>query len=86
MLFAILRHYGIPQVIVNVIYAFYMNSKYTVSVGNKLSDEFNISSGVLQGDVLAPYLFIIVIDYVMTRSQNNYGFIYKQRKSRRHCD
>ena len=38
MLFAILRHYGIPQVIVNAIYAFYMNSKSAISVGNKLSE------------------------------------------------
>ena len=55
-------------------------------MGNKLSDSFKISSGVLRGDVLASYLFIIVIDYVMNRSQRNFGFIYKKRTSHRYPD
>ena len=29
------------------------------------SDEIKLSVGVLQGDTLAPYLFDIVIDYVL---------------------
>ena len=75
-----------PQVIVDSISRFYASSKVAVSVGNKLSATFQISSGVLQGDVLAPYLFIIVIDFVMSRSQRNFGFIYKKRTSQRYPD
>ena len=30
-----------------------------------ITDIFNILTGVLQGETLAPYLFIIVIDYIM---------------------
>ena len=42
-----------------------------------------MSTGVLQGDVLAPFLFIIVIDYVMKNSGKDYGFITHPRRSSR---
>ena len=29
---------------------------------------FEITTGVLQGDTLAPFLFIICLDYVLTKS------------------
>ena len=29
---------------------------------------FNIDAGVLQGDILAPYLFILCLDYVLQTS------------------
>ena len=47
----------------------------------------NISTGVLQGDTLAPYLFAIVVDYVMRKAINGkeeeFGFTLHPRKSRR---
>ena len=55
------------------IQSFYINSRAAVSVS-------------LQGDVLAPYLFIIVIDYVMVLSQQEFGFMYKKRTCRRSPD
>ena len=36
----------------------------------------------MKGDVLAPYLFTIVVDYVMSRSEGDFGFIYKTGTSR----
>ena len=32
---------------------------------------FDITTGVLQGDTLAPYLFIIYLDYIMRTSIDN---------------
>ena len=32
---------------------------------------FDILAGVLQGDTLAPYLFVIVIDYCMRKAVND---------------
>jgi hypothetical protein len=32
---------------------------------------FNLSVGVLQGDTLAPYLFVIVMDFVMRTSMSD---------------
>ena len=75
MMFAILRHYGIPEKIVHAIRTLYENSTSKVLVDGKTSAEFKTTTGVLQGDVLAPFLFIIVIDYVMRNSEGSYGFV-----------
>ena len=51
------------------------------------TDYFEILVGVLQGDTLAPYLFAIVIDYVMRRAisdrAHELGFTLQPRRSRR---
>ena len=54
------------------------------------TETFNILAGVLQGDTLAPYLFVIVIDYVMRTAlqgrENKLGFQLRKRKSIRLSD
>ena len=70
MMFAILRHYGIPEKIVKAIRTIYEHSTSRVLVDEKLSEEFKTNTGVLQVDVLASFLFIIVIDYVMGNSED----------------
>ncbi len=67
-MFKILRHYGIPEKIVTAIKLLYTNSRSSVLVEGQLTGEFTVNNGVLQGDTLAPLLFIIVIDYVMKNS------------------
>jgi hypothetical protein len=52
---AFLRHYEVPERLVNAISNLCTNSKAAVLVGGKLSRYFDIWSGVLQGDVLAPF-------------------------------
>ena len=42
----------------------YKNMKVTVRSSDGDTDFINIVSCVLQGDKLAPYLFIICLDYV----------------------
>ena len=43
--------------------------------------------GVLQGDTLAPFLFVIVLDYAMRKAiegkEQTYGFTIEPAKSRR---
>lgn len=70
----ILRHYGIPEKVVKAINCLYSNSKSKVRIGNEYSDEFLVNEGVRQGDTLAPFLFIIVLDYVMKKTTANVGF------------
>ena len=69
----ILRCYGIPEKIVNIIKCLYEGSTSAVRVDGSLSKEFLITTGVLQGDTLAPFLFIIVLDYVLRNTEATTG-------------
>ena len=44
-------------------------------IHNRLSEPFNTSTGVLHGDTLAPFLFVIVLDFVMSSVPNDFGFV-----------
>ena len=52
------------------------------------TEDFEITAGVLQGDTLAPFLFVIVLDYALRKAidgkEDELGFTLKPRKSRRH--
>ena len=46
---------------------------------------FKTTSGVLQGDKLSPYLFIVLLDYAHKRTlQDDVGFVVRKRNDRRH--
>ena len=61
-LFQILHAYGIPEKIVKAIQVMYIKTSAVVLIPEGETANFNINTGVLQGDPLAPYLFIIVLD------------------------
>ena len=46
----------------------YKNMKVKVHLPDGDTDYFDIVAGVLEGDALTPYLFIICLDYVLTTS------------------
>ena len=47
-----------------------------------MSEPFRVTTGVLQGDTLAPFLFVIVLDYAMRKIPPGYGFtIHKQPRT-----
>ena len=46
----------------------YRNTKVKVRSPDGDTEYFDIVAGVLQGDTLAPYLFIICLDYVLRTS------------------
>ena len=81
----ILAAYGIPNELLNAIDILYKDTRAKVVSPDGETEYFNIVAGVLQGDTLAPYLFIIVLDYIMRHvmSKNNNGFTVEERKSRR---
>ena len=63
----------------------YRDTSATVTTPEGQTDPFVIGTGVLQGDPLAPFLFIIVVDYVLRSSiTNEHGLTLKRRRSRRH--
>ena len=74
----ILKAYGVPNELVNTIGKMYENTRAKVISQDGETEEFDIVAGVLQGDILAPYLFLIVLDYVLRQAlekNNNLGFI-----------
>ena len=86
VMFAVLRHNGIPEAVVNAISVLYKNSKSAVMVDGGLSDPFDVTTGVLQGDVLAPFLFVVLVDYLLKKAtlQLDSGVVTHPRRSRRH--
>ena len=64
----IMRYYGIPVRIVEIIMDMHYNNLCQVAVDGTLTDPFEIKSGVLQGGILSPLLFTLVIDYVMQKT------------------
>ena len=87
----ILRAYGIPEQLVNAIGQMYSeNTRAKVISPDGETDLFELMAGVLQGDTLTPYLFVIVLDYVLRTwrtaidgREEDLGFHLEKRKSRR---
>ena len=61
----ILLAYGLPKGTVAAITILYRNTKVKVSSPDGDAEYFDIVAGVLQGDTLGPYLFIICLDYML---------------------
>ena len=61
----ILLAYGLPKETVETIKMLYRNTKVKVHSPDGDADYFYIVTGIQQGDILVPYLFIIGLDYVL---------------------
>ena len=83
----ILLAYGIPKETVAAITILYRNTKVKVRSPHVDTEYFDIEAGVPQGDTLAPYLFIICLDYVLRTSIDKIkenGFELTKKRSRRY--
>ena len=67
----VLRSYGIPDKIVNAINGRYANNRAKVYLPDGISEEFDIVAGVIQGDTLSSYIFIILLDYALRKEINH---------------
>ena len=86
-MFEILKLYGIPDKIISAIRVLYTDTSSTILTTDGETPPFSINAGILQGDTLAPFLFIIVVDYVLRMSVDsitNKGFEIQPRRSTRH--
>ena len=81
----ILLAYGLPKETVAAITILYKNTKVKVPSPDGDTGYFDIVAGVLQGDSLALYLFIICLDYVFRTSIDKIrenGFKLTKKRSR----
>ena len=83
----ILLAYVLPKETVAAKTILYRNTKVKVRSPDGDTEYFDIVAGVLQGDTLAPYLFIICLDYVLRTSIDKIrenGFDLTKKRSRRY--
>ncbi|VDP32583.1 unnamed protein product [Schistosoma curassoni] len=80
-LWKLLRHYGVPQKIVNIIRNSYDELNCKILHGGQLTKSFKVKTGVRQGCLLSPFLFLLVIDWVMktSSSEGKYGMQWTAR-------
>ena len=67
----ILQNYGIPDDIIRSIATMYENPESFINTSDGPTSSFKTSTGILQGDTLAPYLFVIVVDYILRHSADS---------------
>ena len=83
----ILHLYGLPDKIIAGIKTMYDNPETFVLSLDGATNAFFTTAGILLGDTLESYLFIIVVDYILRISLdpiNNHGLTLQERKSTCH--
>ena len=68
-----MAHYGIHQKLINIIRNSYYNMQCRVIHEGKLTESFDVKTGVKQGCLLSPFLFLLAIDYIMRESTEGKG-------------
>ena len=82
-LMEILKAYGISTKIVDAISILYKDTEAQVITPDGDTEFFEILAGVLQGDTLAPFLFIIALDYALREAtrETHTGFTLTPREN-----
>ena len=73
-LWKILAFYGVPKKIIDIIKNMYDNQNVKVLFKGKLSNSFIVLTGVRQGCLLSPFLFLLAIDFILKYCNNGNGF------------
>lgn len=67
-LWRLLRHYGVPTKLVSIIKNSYDGMQCRVIHEGQFTRQFQVRSGVRQGCLLSPFLFLLAIDWIMKSS------------------
>jgi|GEM_PF-4325002 len=83
-----LKELNVPLDIIKATMGMYVDFDGFVVGNDGLSAPFSIDNGVLQGDTLAPFLFIVALNRILSKAldgpnNNNFGFHLRERKSSR---
>ena len=82
----ILKAYGVPDRLLKAMEASYPKTMAKVVSLDGETAVFMLRDGVLQGDTLAPYIFIIVLHYALHQATNDHeklGFTIKPGRTKR---
>lgn len=82
-----LKRRQIPNKIIRLIRAMYENAKCQVMHNGALTDEFGVNTGVRQGCILSPLLFLTVLDDVLKEAlPNTQGIWWTPTRKLSHLD
>ena len=70
-LWRLMSHYGIPPKLITIIKNTYRGMQCRVLHEGSLSEPFEVLTGVRQGCMISPFLFILCIDWIMTQTTSN---------------
>ena len=73
-LWRLMKHYGIPEKIISIVQSIYQGMFCRVVHSGQISESFEAKTGLRQGCLLSPFLFLLVIDWIMksvTSNRNN---------------
>ena len=68
-LWKIMESYGIPCKIIHMVQMLYEDSECAVLDEGEEFEWFKVKTGVNQGDVMSGFIFLIVVDWIMTQQQ-----------------
>lgn len=68
IIWKLMQHHGIPQKLINIIKQLYEESSCQIIHKGKLTNPFAVRTGVRQGCMLSPTIFLIVMDWIMRRT------------------
>ena len=77
-----MTHYGIPGKFIRIIKNSYDAMTCKVVHAGKLSDSFAVKTGVKQGCLMSPFLFLLAIDWTMkeTTDKQQTGIQWNRQK------
>jgi len=64
----LLAAYRVPPAMIRGIMALYTDTTAIILTSDRHTDPFHVSKGILQGDTLAPFLFVLAVDWMMRRA------------------
>ena len=70
-LWKLLQHYGIPEKIITLIRNTYDGMTCKVTHAGRLTESFQVKTGVRQGCLLSPFMFLVAIDWIMKTTTKN---------------
>ena len=68
VIWKLMEHYGFPPKYIEIIRQLYQDATCQVIHEGKLTDPFQVQTGVRQGCLLSPTIFLMVIDWIMRQS------------------